>query len=194
MYIPRHWHFAIPFGAIMATFGINQQILGGGFHWDYFVTVQLPVAMSAYQYAYFLSKAGVAYQNYQTGAPKVEQPQEILDWNTGRVVAIKTGGVQVGAISLNQTTVMPRLNAERKFAKTLIDMRNGNLEVKLTESHWISPVNRYGEERDKFVEMKERWVRNGVLGRAGVGKTAPYIVADWRQVRLVAQGEPLPRQ
>lgn len=204
MYIPRHWHWIAPFGAVLATFGINQQVFGGGFHWDFFLTVQLPVAMIAREYGYFLSKAGVAYQNYITNAsdpnPAPERKGQILDWNTGKpiddspsVVPFNNNGRR-GVIALAQTVVAPRINAERKFARTLIDMRNGNLKVVLTEAYWIEDGNRYGEEREKFVAMRERWRKNGVIEKAGQGKTSPYQVIDWRKVRMVAEGHPLPLQ
>jgi hypothetical protein len=200
VYIPRHWHWLGPVATVLGGFLIRTQY---GAHWDVFAFVQLPLAVIAGEWGAYIWQAGSAYQNYITNAsdpnPSPVRTGQILDWNTGKpvdppsVVPFNDNG-RKSVIALNQTVTMPKLDPERRFARTLIDMRNGNLKVDLTEAFWIENGNRYGAEREAFVSMRDRWRKNAVIEKVGQGRTSPYQVIDWRKVRMVAGGTPLPLQ
>lgn len=187
MYVPKHYHWLAPFGAIITTFGINQQVLGGGFHWDYALLVQLPISILACSYGIYLEKAGVAYQNYVTGAP-LPNAKPIEAQRT--TVPLYVEG-QPRTMIYNQVTAKPVMDAERNVAKTLIDQRNHNLEINLKEEYWIKG-GRFGESREAFANMREKWMYHKIIERAGERKNAPFVVCDWRALRLVADGQKLP--
>lgn len=204
MYVPKHWHFVMPVSAVLLTFGINQQVLGGGFHWDYALLVQVPIGAVAFHWGRFIDKAGVAYQYYVTGAPKPEpepEKREILDWNTGKpvndfpnLVPLNDNGRQ-GLIALNQVIDMPAFNAERNFAITTLRMYDfdpaGQKHVNLTEERWVAQKKQFSQK--PFANMKKKWEHFGLLKRETANKKSRFIVADRRKVALVASGNPLPQ-
>jgi hypothetical protein len=195
MYIPKGFHWLGPVATVLTGFLIRQQIGGT---WDVSVFVQLPLVVIASEWGAYIWQAGVAWQNYQTSthAPHPHEAGVILDWNTGkpvdvpRVVPLNNDG-QMQTIALNQVVDMPKFDNERKVARTLIDQRNHNMDVDLTEAFWIKRGN-FGESRDKFVAMKDKWTRLGVIYKVGERKNAKHDVKDWRLVRLIAQGQKLP--
>jgi hypothetical protein len=154
--------------------------------WDVAVVFLWLVSAAIYWWIEILIKM-ILWQGYMTSpddlSPQDKSPRKEQAYrNEPRPIPNLNG--------YNQTTLRLKINAEQKFAKSLIDMRNGNLKIDLTEAYWIEGINgnRYGEERDKFADMKKRWAKWEIIERAGNG----YQVADWRKVRMVAQGHPPP--
>ena len=92
-----------------------------------------------------------------------------------------------------------KLDSTRLFNRTLIAMRNGNLDVNMTEGYWIvekpdGEENRWnkigGKGRVDFVDMLERGIAYGAYKKVGgQGKRVP---ADWSKIRRLEQGHPLP--
>lgn len=199
MYVPKGFHWIGPTSLILGGFFIRTQY---GAHWDVFAFVQLPLAVVAAEWGAYLWKAGEAYQRYVTGTPQPEQPVKAVDWNTGAEVEplpVYDNGlkpmIRVNGkphVAYSQSVDLPKFDNERKVAKTLITQRNNNFSVDLTEEFWIKRGN-FGESRDRFVAMKDKWVRHGVIYKVGERKNAPHDVKDWRKVRLIADGNPLPQ-
>ena len=141
------------------------------------------------------------YQGYVTQSRPAVEP--LVNWHTGQVieeVPIRTEPkpkddgfkplIRVdGKVAYAQVTAQPKFDAERIFAKTLIDMRNHNFEVKMTEAYWIKE-KRFSSSREEFVEMLDKWEHYGLSGRAGGQEKR--VPKDWRKIRLIAQGEKLP--
>jgi hypothetical protein len=189
MYTPKGWHWIGPVGTVLTGFLINQQVLGGGFHWDYFVTVQLPLAAVASEWGAYIWQAGVVYQKFLTGMDvKTDAPAVTA---TRVVPPIFVDGKEVSKVQEMQTTVdMPLLSSERTVAKTLITQRNSNLPVVLTETYWIKG-NHFPDGQLKFRAMLRKWQFNSAIAK-GISKTATYGVTDWRKIRLVSEGHALP--
>lgn len=180
MYVPRHWHWVLPVTLVLLGFYVRTHY---GAHWDVFVFVQLPLCAIAVEWGAYIWQAGVVWQKFSCGEPVVEKQKVAVPYNNNGSLT---------TVHLDQVTEAPKINNERKFYRTLIDMRNHNFDVILTESYWVEEKignsNRYGEPRDNFVNMKERGVKIGSLERAGQRKNAPHQVKDWRIVRLIADG------
>lgn len=126
--------------------------------------------------------------------PQAQQTAPVktyLDMNKaderGNVFAQNTGGIRIDCI--------------KKFNQTLIDQRNGNLVVDLSEGFWIKKIgdveeNRWtrigGQGPTEFRTMLKRGEKFGAYKQTnGQGK---WIVNPdgWKQVRRLANGEPLP--
>jgi len=193
LYIPRPWHQFMPFSIMLIGLYIGQKLKAT---YDVILTVA-SMEIGALIAWTFQAIAGLMYQAYLTGsgsgrkeapAPKPEESDTLIDWNTGRVIKrVKLEPTVINA----QVTAAPRFDAERMVARTLIDQRNHNLKVDLTESFWVKRGNFKGS-RDQFVEMKDKWIRHGIIYKTGDRKNAPSDVRDWRKVRLIADGNPLP--
>lgn len=133
-----------------------------------------------------------------SGEPSDPAPQQTapvkayLDMNKadagGNVYAQATGGLRIDCI--------------KKFNQTLIDQRNSNLVVDLSEGFWIKKIgdveeNRWtrigGQGPTEFRTMLKRGEKFGAYKQTnGQGK---WIVNPdgWKQVRRLANGEPLPQ-
>jgi hypothetical protein len=133
------------------------------------------------------------FQEYIQGTddnPRQNEPaKKYLDMNKaderGNVFAQSTGGIKIDNVRL--------------FNKTLLDQRNGNLDVNMTEAFWI--VEKVGDEnrwqkiggvgRSDFIDMLERGIKFGAYKKiGGQGKRVPD---DWRKIRQLEQGHPLPQ-
>jgi hypothetical protein len=191
MYIPRHWHYVGPTALIVLPFLVTKQLYGDVFRWDVFWLVQYPLLQVSVEWARYLRGAGVAYQSWEAGTPP-EKPK-VISWDTGLPVEDETIPIKVDGKVYNQIysqDIQPlALDHERKFARTLIHQRNNNLKVQLTETYWIKE-KRFGESRDAFVSMMDKWEYHGLSGREG-GQDK-RVIKDWRKVRLVEQGLKLP--
>ena len=90
-----------------------------------------------------------------------------------------------------------KVDSEMMTARALIDMRNGNLDVNMTEAFWLNKINgtnRWqklgGNGRKDFVDMLDRWESFGAIKReGGQGKR---VVGDWQKVRKIEQGHKPP--
>ncbi len=102
-------------------------------------------------------------------------------------VPVYADGKPLGMMEYKQITQAVAFDAERNFARSLIDMRNGNLEVVMTEAYWIKG-GKYGDSREAFVTMLDKWRYHKVAGRAGNRQNSTYEVRDWKQVRMIAGG------
>ena len=102
-----------------------------------------------------------------------------------------------------QTVQRVRVDSEMMLARTLIDMRKGNLPIRMTEKFWLvdkpdGKENRWqkigGSGRNDFVEMlDDRWMPYGAIEK--VGGQGKRVVGDWRKLRNIEQGykPPLPQ-
>lgn len=104
-------------------------------------------------------------------------------------VPLSVDGNLVGMLSYEQITTMPAFDPERNFAKTLITMRNGNLRVNMTETYWIAG-GKYGDSREAFVNMREKWIYHNIARKVGTSQTSTYEIVNegWRVVRQIADG------
>lgn len=91
-----------------------------------------------------------------------------------------------------------KIDKIRLFNRALIDMRNSNFEVDMTEAFWVvekvadeSRWNRIGGlGRTDFVDVLERGILYGAYKKVGgQGKRVPN---DWKLIRALEQGLPLP--
>jgi hypothetical protein len=189
MYTPRGWHWLGPVSTVLTGFFINQQVLGGGFHWDYFVTVQLPLAAVASEWGAYIWQAGVIYQRFLAGMDVAPSAPAVTA--TRVTPPIFVDGKEVSKVQELQNTVdMPLLSSERQVAHTLITQHGSGLTVDLTESYWIKG-NHFPDGQLKFRAMLTKWQFHSMIAK-GNYKTAPYSVVDWRKMRMVARGHALP--
>lgn len=185
MYIYRHWHQFGPLALVMAGFYVGH---------NFAHTSDVIMLQTIFFYFGLLFYTGMMinwamYQAYLTGMPTGKsKPAAEPD----RSVPLNVEGRQAAMIPLGQTlTTLPVIDSERRFARTLIDMRNSNLEVNMKESYWIAG-GRFGDSREAFVNMLDTWKYHGVCARVGDRRNATYTVTDWRAVRLIADGNTLP--
>jgi len=126
------------------------------------------------------------------------------DWKSGDKPKEKAHAIpNLNAIpeskGFSLTSVGVKIDPVRMFNRTLIEMRNGNLEVKMTEAFWIaekvdgeSRWNRIGGAgRSDFIEMLDRGIKFGAYKT--VGGQNKRVPDDWRKIRALEQGAPLPQ-
>jgi hypothetical protein len=87
--------------------------------------------------------------------------------------------------------LFPKINSEAQVAKVLIDQRNNNFKVDLTETYWIKG-GRFPESREKFSMMLRKWQYHRMIERKSFTKNSPFVVVDWRLARSVSNGRKLP--
>jgi hypothetical protein len=188
-YIPQVWHFIGPVSLILLGSGIFESYREKyyGYLWIIMAWVQFPLTWVALYWAKFIYEIGVDYQkSLSRGSAPVEdvKSETKLDPSfTPMARPIIHDNAQVVDV--------PKLNPEQKVARTLIDQRNQNLKVDLTEDFWIKRGN-FSGTREEFVQMKARWTRQGVSYKTGERKNAPHDIQDWRKVRMIANGDELP--
>lgn len=183
MYVPRHWHWLGPFAFILLGFYIHENLNSA---WDVIVFINIPLAILAMEWGAYILQAGVAYQNYLTGAPsprRVERP--LPDLGSDFVPLVRPMSNDNA-----QTVDVPKFDSERQVARTVINQRNHNLKVDLTEEFWIKRGNFEGS-REAFVAVMDKWKRYKLI-RKGEQTNSTHEVMDWRGIRLIADGHPLP--
>jgi hypothetical protein len=207
MYIPHHWHFFISLGISLLGFYIKQKL---GNTYDV-VIVFLVIQYHAIMHTIYIVVAGNMYQAYvtQTNTRRAPETEPLYDHNTGKIIgevpvrnpvynppAIANDGwrplklKKVEQPVYSQVATLPRFDKERNFAVTMIRMYDYDPEqVDMTEAKWVKPGKFV---RAEFVAMLENWEVHGVSGRANGKKNSKRVVKDWRKVRLIAQGNPLP--
>lgn len=176
MYVPKNWHWFGPLLPVTANLYIMHNMTVS---YDVALFVLAPLAIASASMSVFIGKAGEIWQRYEAGetvpAPRIEERQRIkTNFNSGELV-------------LEQVADLPVRTNGMNFCQTLIQQRNGNLEVNLTESYWIKGKHWKGS-RDTFVaylSMLEK--RNGIRRKSG-GQTSGYEPNDWRVIRLGAKG------
>lgn len=182
MYIPRHWHWVAPVAVVLLGFYIGHNFKYG---FDVFLT-QGSLVFIACSHALYILKAGVLYQAYltqvdtQAEARKAEppKPRDIPNLNEAQTV-------------YSQLAAGVRFDLERNLAVMLCVMNDHQMKVDLTEKKWVKP-NKF-KTREHFLEVLDRWKRRGIIDRVADRKNSPYEVKDWQAVRLIADGNPLPR-
>lgn len=193
MYIPRHHDHIYPVITIMLGFFIRQQF---GPSADVFFTASC-LQIAGLMHSYYIVRAGILYQGYVTNTPMPKAP--ITNWHTREPVEDIAAPVEPGFIPMGragsvpilkqQVVTLPKFDKERNFAVTLLRMYEYDpKQVDLTEGRWVKPGKFI---RDEFVAMLDNWEGHGLSGRKG--KQRKRVVIDWRKVRLVANGNPLPR-
>jgi hypothetical protein len=190
MYVYRHWHQALPYFIILSGLWVGQKFKPATY--DVIIAV-FAIEAGGLMLWFYLIVAGIMYQAYITGwgerkGKAGEAQEETRDPAlTPDFIPTKRALMQTHA----QVVTAPKIDAEQKVARTLIDQRNHNMKVDLTETFWIKRGNFEGS-RDQFVAMKDKWIKHGVIYKTGDRKNAPHDVKDWRRVRLIAGGNPLP--
>jgi hypothetical protein len=189
-YIPEHWHQWVTFVVMLAGLYIGQNLKPPTY--DVVLGV-VCIFVFALMIALYQVRAGLMYQAYLTGwgQPKEKRPEpdrqnQAPDLGPGFIPTKR-------AVMLPnpQVVAVPKISPERKVARALIDQRNHNMKVDLTEDFWLKNRN-FDGSREEFVEMKARWRRNDVIYKTGSRKNAPDDVKDWKKVRWVADGNLLP--
>lgn len=189
IYIPQGWHFTGPTAIILLGVAILK------YTWEKYgepaaqivlIFANAPFTAVAWYWSRYLYEAGVLHQKYVTRGAATTTQQEEPEEKTELVF---TPTLRAIPELKAQTVAVVKIDAEQKFARTLIDQRNHNLEVNMTETYWIKG-KRFDGSRDEFVQMLERWEYHGLSERAG--KQQKRVPKDWRMIRLVAQGEKLP--
>lgn len=84
----------------------------------------------------------------------------------------------------------PKIANEKMVARTIIEQRNHNFEINLTEEYWVKG-GRFPESREKFAAMMRRWRYHGVIVKKSSARNSTFIVADWQKLRGIASGRTL---
>lgn len=182
-------YIGVPFGfgllayAIVRLFPSPEAVF-------FFAAVEINVAIIP---AIFLIRQFTDYEKGEREPAQEVQPvKAYLDMNKaderGNVYAQATGGIRIDCI--------------KKFNQTLIDQRNGNLVVDLSEGFWIKKIgdveeNRWtrigGQGPTEFRTMLKRGEKFGAYKQTnGQGKWIPNP-DGWNKIRRLANGEPLPQ-
>jgi hypothetical protein len=190
MYTRAWMVIAIPVGISLAGFIFDTYgVVTMFWIFQYFAVVFAP----------WLIGANLMYTAYVTKMPtSIEQ---ITNWHTGAVVDETPVKSDPGFIPLArklaptvpvmQVVSMPRFDKERNFAVTLIRMYEFDPDtVDMTQAKWVKTGKFV---RAEFVTMLDNWKHYGLIVRASDKKNAPYRVDKWEAVRLIANGNPLPR-
>lgn len=190
MYVPRHFHWAYPIFTILLGFFLSEQY---GKSWDMMLLVRLPLAVIAVSHGAYIWQAGVMYQGWMTsantGTDKRQEAREQEARDRAAVLDLEPLAPMPAVNVYQQTTTMPRFDKERNFAVTLLRMHELG-QADLREERWVKTKKFV---RAEFVAMLDNWKKYGIIERAGDRKNAPYTVARWDAVRVIASGNPLPR-
>ena len=183
MYVPRHHHWAFPVLCCLTGFAIHNRFPT----WDgSFVLIVLGIV--SIEWGAWLWQAGVLYQGYLTQidirhtTTKEEMPTEAKD----TIPVIKVGGVPFETV-----TTLPKFDKERSFAVTVLRMMEYGGKADMRESKWVNPKK---FSRSEFVAMLKNWEAHQIIKREAERKNAPYVVVSVEAVRLIANGNPLPRR
>lgn len=104
-----------------------------------------------------------------------------------------------GGSVYSQSAISIKVNCVKNFNQTLIDQKQGGLEIDMTEGFWVVKrpeaeesnwVKAGGAGRADFVDMIARGVAWKAYKRVG-GKQKP-APDQWRKIQQLAQGYPLP--
>jgi hypothetical protein len=187
MYIPRHWHFALSTLLSLLGFYIKHQL---GNTYDV-VIVFLILQYHAVMHTAYIFMAGKLYQAYITQADERQMARDIEVFHKPQEPEIKPVLRNLNEQPVyNQVVSLPHFDKERNFAVTLIRMNEYDPNnVDMTESKWVKSGKFV---RAEFVGMLDKWAGHHVIIRKSTAKNAPYRVARWDAVRLIAQGNPLP--
>lgn len=182
MYIPRHWHQALPVTTSLLGFYLVHNLAPTYDVVGVFITLQL-LAVSHSAWIIILS---YPYQKYITWVNTPDEPKIPTIESPDPLPRVNMGEWQ----TVNQVTSQPRFDKERNFAVTLLRMYEYDpAQVDMTEKKWVKTTKKF--VRDEFVNMLHKWEGRGVIGRKSSAKNAPYVVRRWEAVRLIASGNPL---
>lgn len=183
MYIPKGWHWAFPVMTVLIGFSIHNKFPT----WDgAFVLVVLSAI--ALEWGAYIWQAGVMYQGYLTqldvkyGTRPAEQAE-----TTDELPPVKLNGYT----NFETVSTLPKFDKERSFAVTVLRMMEYNGKADLREERWVKTKKFV---RSEFVAMLKVWESYGVIKREADRRNAPYVVANMEAVRIIAQGNPLPRR
>jgi len=192
MYIPKHWHHALPVVVSLIGFYITQHFPST---YDVVITF-LVLQCHAAMYEAYILLAGSMYQAYATGYQRPAQRQETQHQEIQEPAPKPDPGfvpLVRREMIYTQIVPLPSFDKERNFAVTLIRMHEldpvTDKHVDLTEDKWVRTKKFI---RKEFKGMLEKWTYHGAIARASDKKNAPHVVVDWRKVRLVADGNRLP--
>lgn len=177
------------------------------------VTLWTAVDINLVMYQAYVTRFEWPWSRRQKNIVPTTEP--IYDHNTGAIVGempIKADSGQHSAFStqplvsadgfmplgrangkpvLRQVVDLPRFDKERNFAVTLLRMYDYDPEqVDLSEGKWVRNTKKF--IRAEFISMLENWKEHGIIERKSNKKNASYTVVDWRAVRVIAEGHPLP--
>jgi hypothetical protein len=130
-------------------------------------------------------KEECGYRNHEPKPePKVERDPEPSTDGFRPLIRVD------GKVQYAHVVATPQLDKERYVAFTILRQKENNFPVDLTEDRW---VKNWKFIRREFVEMLDLWKQCGVIVRAGSRRNSPYVVRDWKTVKEIADGVPLPR-
>lgn len=100
----------------------------------------------------------------------------------------------------NQVTMSVRIDHEREFCKTLIDMKRGGFDMNISESYWLKAghwqaINSQLTPTD-FKAMRLKFEYYNIFGKKGKASNSPYVVLNEQAVQMRAEGKiklPLPQ-
>lgn len=183
MYVPRHHHWVFPVLCCLTGFAVHNRFPT----WDgSFVLIVLGIV--SIEWGAWLWQAGVLYQGYLTQietrhiTTKEEMPTEAKD----AIPVIKVGGVPFETVA-----TLPKFDKERSFAIAILRMMEFSGKADLREERWVKTKKFV---RAEFVAMLDNWKQYGIIEKDGDRKNAPYIVKSLEGLRLIAEGNPLPRR
>lgn len=191
MVFRKGWHYLFPIGLSLAGFAVTRHYPSDWSVAAFFWVMQYLGTIITTQYI-IESVLAQAYMTQLNSKYVHEKPreEEIVNWNTGKVVEPLPPIKVDGNVVYTQAVTLPKFDKERSFAVTLIRMYEFNpVGVDMTQAKWVKTGKFV---RAEFVGMLDKWAGHGVIVRASEKKNAPYRVERWDAVRLIANGNPLP--
>lgn len=186
MYVPRHWHQALP----VATSLIGFYLLHNLVHTYDVVIVFCTLQLLALGHEVWIILLSHPYQRYITWVntpdekiPTIEPPDPY-----------RPKPLLVFSKINQQAFEMPKFDLERRFAIDVLRMYDFDSatqkHVDLTEKRWV--VNKKMFAQIPFANLKKKWEHFGLLKRANSNKNSRFMVASRTAVALVASGKSLP--
>jgi len=179
MYV-QHYYWLFPNASLLAGVYLVYNFGGKWSPW-FSYSIYFGFGFVACCHAIFLLRAEKSDLEYTSHAPEApKRPAQRI------MPPVRINGV------VNQMTVdLVKFDKERGFARTLIQMRSdwGLDKVDTTEGFWVKSGK---FPRSEFVELKNKWRHYGALFRKSEHANSPDTVGDWKLVRKIANGNPLP--
>ena len=152
------------------------------------VEINVALVPSVFLIRQFVEQAENEHLPYTSKpANDTQSERKLIDLNTGNVI-------------YPQSTQALKIDCVSRFNRTLIDQRNGNLEIKMDEGFWLKKTEGMeqtrwtqigGEGPTSFRDMLQRGKTFGAYKQTG-GQNK-WTPDQWNKIRQLANGASLPR-
>lgn len=94
------------------------------------------------------------------------------------------GNDKVFALNLQPVKV----DYEREFCKTLVDMKRGGFDMNISEKYWLKE-GRWKGVPSEFIGMRNKFEYYHIFGKKGSATNSPFVVLNEQAVEMRAEGK-----